>query len=142
MSGMLLNVQNVQATSGEYLLKPGGETNDNVNIDSGNYVVTGTPGQKVQLKLLVLNKAKAERKFMFMVNTAYTNDNGQLAYNKTKVSDPALKIQTQSTATPKKQVFTVPGGTTATLGFSITVPKKAFKGYLMGGVLKKKQRDQ
>lgn len=134
MSGMLLNVQNVQATSGEYLLKPGGETNDNVNIDSGNYVVTGTPGQKVQLKLLVLNKAKAERKFMFMVNTAYTNDNGQLAYNKTKVSDPALKIQTQSTATPKKQVFTVPGGTTATLGFSITVPKKAFKGYLMGGV--------
>ena len=132
--GTFASSSNVQAVSGEYLLKPGGETNDNVNIDSGSYVVTGTPGQKVDLKLLVLNKSNDARKFMYVVNTAYTNDSGQLAYNKSKVTDSALKLQTKDTATPQKSTFKVPGNTTATLSFSITVPKKAFKGTLMGAV--------
>lgn len=69
-----------------------------------------------------------------MVNTGYTNDAGQLAYNKTKVTDPSLKIQTKSTADPQKSVFQVPGNTTATLTFRITVPKKSFNGTLLGGV--------
>lgn len=121
------------ATSGDYLLKPASDS-DAVSVDSGSYMVTGTPGQSVELQLMVLNKTSSTRKFMFMVNTAYTNDAGQLRYDKSKVTDPNLKIQTKSTASPQKQVFSVPGKTTATLKFKITVPEKAFKGYLMGGV--------
>lgn len=124
----------VNAASGGYAIKPGGESNDNVNIDGGNYVITGEPGKKVDLQLIVMNKENKNRQFMYMVNTAYTNDSGQLAYDKTKVTDPALKIQVKNTASPKKTVFSVPANTAATIKFSITIPKKAFKGYLMGGV--------
>ncbi|WP_338232592.1 hypothetical protein [Companilactobacillus muriivasis] len=53
------------ATSGDYALKVGGESNDNVNINNGNYLVTGDPGQVVELKLLVVNKAKNTRNFIF-----------------------------------------------------------------------------
>lgn len=134
MAGTLSNVNNVKAVSGEYLLKPAGTSNDNVNIDGGNYAVTGTPGQKVDLQLYVVNKADSTRKFKYSITTAYTNDNGQLSYNKSKVTDPSLKIQTKDLVTPKTAVFSVPGKTTATISFSVTIPKKAYKGTLMGGV--------
>jgi len=124
----------VNATSGDYALKPVGENTDSMNIDTGSYMITGTPGQNVELQLMVMNKADNTRKFMYMVNTAYTNDAGQLRYDKSKVTDPSLKIQTKNTATPQKQVFSVPGKTNATLKFNIKVPSKAFKGTLMGGV--------
>lgn len=121
------------ATNGEYALKVGGETNDNVNIDNGNYIVTGDPGQQVELKLQVINQSKDTRKFMYNVNTAYTTNGGALAYDKTKVTDPALKIQTRSTAKPKQAIFSVPGNTTATLTAKITIPTRKFTGYIMGG---------
>uniref|UniRef100_UPI0019150AE0 WxL protein peptidoglycan domain-containing protein n=1 Tax=Companilactobacillus farciminis TaxID=1612 RepID=UPI0019150AE0 len=121
------------ATSGNYALKVGGENNDNVNIDNGSYMVTGDPGQTVDLKLLVVNKSDSSRKFLYNVNTAYTTDGGNLAYDKTKVSDPSLKIQTRNLVTPKETVFTIPGGKTATLTVKLTIPKEKFNGYLMGG---------
>ncbi|WP_119318073.1 DUF3324 domain-containing protein [Companilactobacillus formosensis] len=132
--GILSSGTTVNATSGEYALKPVGSDDTAVNVETGSYVIEGDPGQTVNLQLMVLNKASNTRKFMYMVNTAYTNDSGQLRYDKSKVTDPSLKIQTKSTASPQKQVFSVPGKTTATLKFTITIPKKAFKGYLMGGV--------
>lgn len=125
---------NVQATSGEYFLKPVGDNTDALNIDTGAYMIDGDPGQNVELQLLVMNKASNTRKFMYMVNTAYTNDAGQIRYDKSKVTDSSLKIQAKDTASPQKQVFSVPGKTAATLKFNITVPKKSFDGYLMGGV--------
>lgn len=131
--GASSNGINAQATSGDYLLKPISGS-DAVSVDSGSYMIKGTPGQKVELQLMVLNKASNTRKFMYMVNTAYTNDAGQLRYDKGKVTDSSLKIQVKNTATPQKQVFSIPGKTSATLKFTITIPKKAFKGYLMGGV--------
>lgn len=134
ITGSLSSINNAQAVSGGYALKPGGETTDNVNIDSGNYSITGNPGQKVELKLIVQNREDKTRKFNYVVNTAYTNESGQLAYNKSKVTDPALKIQTKNTASPQKAVFGVPGNTAATLTFNITIPKKSFKGTLMGAV--------
>lgn len=132
--GIFTTGRNVQAVSGDYLLKPAGSSTDNVNIDAGNYSITGAPGQKVDLKLLVVNKEDKARKFLYTINTAYTNDNGQLAYDKSKVTDPSLKIQTRDAVTPKKAVFGVPANTTATITFSVTVPKKAYKGTLMGAV--------
>ncbi|ALB29528.1 DUF3324 domain-containing protein [Companilactobacillus heilongjiangensis] len=133
ISGAMTGAIDVKAVSGEYLLKPMGGS-DTVNIGSGSYMVTGTPGQEATLQLMVLNKASNTRKFMYMVNTAYTNDAGQLEYDKSKVTDPSLKIQTANTASPRKQEFTVPGKTNATIAFKITIPKKAFKGTIMGGV--------
>ena len=134
VTGSSLNQYNVQAVSGGYALKPGGENTDNLNIDGGNYAITGTPGQKVDLKLIVQNRESDTRKFIYRVNTAYTNDNGQLSYDKATVKDPSLKVQTKKAASPQKAVFSVPGNTAATLSFSITIPKEVFKGTIMGGV--------
>jgi len=130
----LVGTQTVNAASGGYALKPAGESNDNVNISNGSYLITGDPGQTVDLKLMVMNQEGSKRNFLYMVNTGYTNDNGELAYNSAKVTDPSLKIQTKNTATPQKSAFSVPGNTTATITFKITIPKKSFKGTLLGGV--------
>jgi len=128
-----LATNNVKAaTSGGYSLKPAGESNDNVDIGNGSYVVTGDPGQTVELKLMVINKESSARKFEYFVNTAYTSDTGALSYNKTKVSDPSLKIKTSSLATPNQSIFQIPGNTTATLTAKITIPEQKFNGYLMG----------
>ncbi|WP_057879983.1 DUF3324 domain-containing protein [Companilactobacillus kimchiensis] len=129
------NITNVSAaTSGEYALKVGGSNNDNLNIDNGSYVVTGDPGQKIELKLLVLNKSKVTRQFTFYGNTAYTTNSGELAYDKTDVKDSSLKYPMRKLISPNKSVFKVPGSTTATLTFHVTIPEKNFKGTLMGGV--------
>lgn len=121
------------ATSGGYSLKPGGESTDTVDISNGSYVVTGDPGQTVELKLMVINSESGTRKFQYLVNTAYTSDGGALGYNKMKVSDPSLKIQTSKLVTPNRTIFSVPGNTTATLTAKLTIPKQKFNGYLMGG---------
>jgi len=129
-----INMQTVQAASGGYSIKPGGESTDNVNIDNGSYLIKGDPGQTVDLQLMVINKENKTRNFLYMVNTAYTSDGGELAYNKSKVTDSSLKVQTKNTATPQQSTFKVPGDTTATITFKITIPKKQFDGYIMGGV--------
>jgi len=129
-----LSTQNVQAASGGYAIKPAGDSTDNVNIDNGSYMIKGDPGQTVSLNLMVINKESSTRNFLYTVNTAYTTNNGELAYNKSKVTDPSLKIQTKGTASPQTSVFKVPGNTTATITFKITIPKKNFKGFIMGGV--------
>lgn len=130
----VLNTQDVQATSGGYTIKPVGDNTDNLNIDNGSYVITGDPGQTVDLKLMVLNQENKARNFLYEVNTAYTSDGGTLSYDKSKVTDPSLKIQTKNTATPQKSAFKVPANTNATITFKITIPKKSFDGYIMGGV--------
>lgn len=122
------------ATSGDYTLKVGGSNTDSLNMDNGNYMITGNPGETVELKLLVINQANDNRKFRFDVNTAYTSDAGTLAYDNNNVKDPSLKIQTRSLATPKTAVFSVPGNKTATLTFKIKVPTESYNGSLMGGV--------
>src|SRR5699024_1516636 len=129
------NSGNVKAeTSGDYTLKVGGSNTDSLNIDNGSYMITGNPGETVELKLLVINQANNTRKFRFDVNTAYTSNAGSLAYDSNKVKDPSLKIQTRSLATPKSSVFSVPGNKTATLTFKIKVPTESFNGTLMVGV--------
>lgn len=132
--GGIFTTNNIQAaTNGEFALKVGGSTNDNVNIDNGSYLVTGDPGQQVELKLQVINSSSETRRFMYNVNTAYTSNGGTLGYDKTKVTDPSLKIQTRSLANPKQAIFSVPGKKTAILTAKITIPTKKFDGYIMGG---------
>lgn len=122
------------ATSGDYTIKPGGESNDVVNIDNGSYLITGDPGQTTEIKLMVINKANNDRNFIYYASTAYTNDSGSLSYDKLKVTDPSLKIQTKNTLSPKKSTFKVPANTTATITLKLTVPKEKFTGTLMGGI--------
>lgn len=129
-----LGTKNVQAASGGYAIKPAGESTDTVNIDNGSYVITGDPGQEVELKLMVINSEKEKRTFLYRVNTAYTSNSGEIGYDDSKVSDSALKIQTRDLATPKQSTFQVPANTTATITFKMKIPEKSFKGYLMGGV--------
>lgn len=130
-----INTTNVSAaTSGDYTLKVAGSDSSDVDISNGNYMINATPGQSYDLKLMVINKANNTRKFQYSVTTAYTNNDGTLAYDNTKVKDPSLKYQTRDMATPKTAVFSVPGNKTATITFKITVPNKKFAGTLMGGV--------
>ncbi|APX72033.1 DUF916 and DUF3324 domain-containing protein [Companilactobacillus allii] len=133
MFGLSFNtVSTKAATSGDYALKVAGDDTDNVNIDQGNYQITGKPGDETEVKLGVLNKAKSKRKFYVSVNSAYTSNQGSVSFDKAKVSDPNLKIQTGSLFTPKNAVFSVPGGTMATLTFKMKIPEKQYKGTLMG----------
>lgn len=131
----LVGVTHVSAaTSGDYTIKPGGTSNDVVNVDNGSYMITGDPGQTAEIKLMVINKASDTRNFIYYASTAYTNDNGALSFDNTNVKDPSLKIQTKNTLSPKKSTFKVPGNTTATITLKVTIPKEKFEGTLMGGV--------
>lgn len=121
------------AVNGGYALKVIGDSNDNVNLDNESYVVTGDPGQKIELKLAIINQESSKRTFLYNANTAYTTDSGALGYNKTKVTDPSLKFQTRNMITPNKGTITIPGKSQATVTATLTIPKKSFDGYLMGG---------
>lgn len=130
-----MNSVNIKAaTSGDYTLKVASDNSDTLNVDNGNYTITGAPGQEQELKLMVINQADSTRKFKFDVNTAYTTDAGALAYDKSKVTDPSLKIQMRNLASPKTAVFSIPGNKTATLTFKVTIPKQSYPGTIMGGV--------
>lgn len=120
------------ATSAGYALQPA-TSGDNVDISGGSYLVTGDPGQKIELKLKIVNQESSKRTFLYLVNTAYTNSSGALAYDKTKVTDPSLKYQMGKLVTPNKGTITIPGKATATVTATLTVPKNAYKGSIMGG---------
>lgn len=122
------------ATSGDYTIKPGGNSTDVVNIDNGVYQIEGNPGQTTDIKLMVVNKASDTRNFIYYSSTAYTNNSGTISYDNLNVKDPSLKIQTKDAISPKKSTFKVPGNTTATLTLKLTIPEKKFAGTLMGGV--------
>ncbi|WP_334332148.1 DUF3324 domain-containing protein [Companilactobacillus sp. HBUAS59544] len=130
-----MNTVNVNAaTSGDYTIKPAGDSNSTVNLDGGAYFVTGDPGQTVDLKLMVVNKASDTRNFIYYATTAYTSDSGGLAYDKTKVKDTSLKYQTRDMISPNQSTFKVPGNTTATITVKLTIPKEKYTGVLMGGI--------
>lgn len=131
--GFTDNLVTKAATSGGYALQVVGESTDNVNVDNGTYLVTGDPGQKVELKLGIVNQESKTRTFLYNVNTAYTSDNGSLEYNDTKVTDPSLKIQTRNIVSPNKGTITIPGKSQATVTATLTIPSKKFNGHLMGG---------
>ena len=131
----LSNLNNVQAaTSGGYTIKPTGDSTDNVDISKGTYMINGDPGQTVELKLMVLNQESSTRTFVYYATTAYTNANGSLSYDKTKVTDPSLKYQTRKMISPNQSTFKVPGNTSATLTVKLTIPKEKYSGTLMGGI--------
>lgn len=125
-------IQTAQAASGDYSIKPEAST-DEVNIDNGTYVIEGDPGQQVQVKIGIINKANKTRRFVINANTAYTKDSGQPGYDKTKVHDPSLKIQTRDAITPNHIIASVKGGKEMIIPVTLTIPKKNFKGYIMGG---------
>lgn len=125
-------VQTAQAASGEYSIKPEASA-DEVNIDNGTYVIEGDPGQQVQVKIGVINKSSKTRKFVINANTAYTTNSGQPGYDKTKVKDPNLKIQTRDAIAPNNIIATIKGGKEMIIPVTLTIPKKNFKGYIMGG---------
>lgn len=122
------------ATSGDYTIRPAGSSNDVVNLDNGSYFITGTPGQDLEIKLAVINKASNTRNFIYYASTAYTNDKGTISFDRSKVTDPSLKIQTKDAISPQKSTFKVPGNTTATITLKVKVPTKTYDGTLMGGV--------
>lgn len=121
------------AVNGGYALQVAGDSNDNVNLDNKSYVITGEPGKKVEVKLAIVNQESKTRTFLYNANTAYTASGGSIGYDKTKVTDPSLKIQTRKLITPNKGTITIPGKSSATVTATVTIPKKNFNGYLLGG---------
>ncbi|MFD1417772.1 DUF3324 domain-containing protein [Companilactobacillus keshanensis] len=128
----LATIQTAQAASGDYAIKPEASV-DEVNTDNGTYVVEGDPGQQVQVKIGVINKANKTRRFVINANTAYTTNGGQPGYDRSKVSDPKLKIQTRDAITPNHIIATVNPGKEMIIPVTLTIPKKKFSGYIMGG---------
>ncbi|WP_125713307.1 DUF3324 domain-containing protein [Companilactobacillus kedongensis] len=127
-----VTTKTVEAAGGDYSIKPEASS-DEVNIDNGTYVIQGDPGQQVELKIGVINKSSKTRRFVINANTAYTTDSGQPGYDFTKVKDPSLKIQTRDAITPNHIIASVKGGQEMVITTSLTIPKKNFKGYIMGG---------
>lgn len=129
----LASLQNVNAsTAGDYSLKPEPSV-DEVNIDNGYYLIEGDQGQQLEVKLGIVNKANKQRRFIVNVNTAYTNNNGGAGYDRSKVTDSSLKIQTRDAFSPNRIIVTVPAGKEMVVPVNLTIPKKKFDGYIMGG---------
>ena len=131
--GLNLNTATA-ATSGDYTLKP--ETSDGakVNVDGGFYLIKGNPGETVDVQVQIINTAKSDRQFMVAINTAYTTDSGQPAYDSEKVKDPNLKIQLRDLTQNNNQVVTVAGNSETVATMKVTIPAQKFAGYLMGGL--------
>lgn len=110
------------ATSGDYTLKPTTSDDSKVNVDGGFYLINGEPGETVDVKVEIYNTDKSDRKFLAMINTAYTNDEGNPGYDSTQVSDPNLKIQMKKITENNHQIVPVAGDESTTVTFKVKVP--------------------
>ncbi|WP_129044547.1 DUF3324 domain-containing protein [Companilactobacillus metriopterae] len=122
------------ATAADYSVAPAGDSTANVDNSSGSFIVSGDPGQTFDLSVKILNKEDKSRKFQVNFNTAYTADGGTLSFDKTKVTDSALKIQARDQFSPNSQVVTLAAGEEKTVTVKVTVPTESYSGTIMGGV--------
>ncbi|AKP68054.1 DUF3324 domain-containing protein [Companilactobacillus ginsenosidimutans] len=121
-------------TSGDYTLKPATDNGSKVNIDGGFYLIKGNPGETVDVKVDVFNTSDTERQFIVSINTAYTSDDGQPAYDSSKVSDPNLKIQMHNLVQNNGQIVAVAGNKSTQAILKVKIPDQHYTGFLMGGL--------
>ncbi|MFK4566932.1 hypothetical protein ABH902_001508 [Enterococcus sp. UD-01] len=98
------------------------------------YDLRVTPGQKQTLQLELSNDTDEDIVVKASANAAITNDNGivDYSYNKTKKDSSALYTFNELAKLPEE--ITLPKHSKRTVDCVVTLPEKAFDGYILGGM--------
>ena len=96
------------------------------------------PGQTQTISVFVVNQEKKTRTIRFGINTAYTTDNGTIAFDRASKHLPADSSRKLSIAdfvqAPTVKDVKVGPGESGTLTFTLKIPETSFKGYLLGAI--------
>lgn len=129
---ILLTAVPVSASAGNYGLKPLYGTNQ---IDkNGQIDVYGNPGSTVNISIGIVNKDSKPHKYTATINTAYTTDGGNYAFDNNMAKDSTLDIKLRNYVSPKQQTVTAAPSQVTNVTFQLTIPEEKFNGYIMGGI--------
>ncbi|PIO83459.1 hypothetical protein BSQ39_07750 [Loigolactobacillus backii] len=93
------------------------------------------PGQKQQISVTVNNSTAKEVKIRPTVSQATTNLNGVVEYNKgIAKSDKTLKYKIADYVQPTEKTLTLAPHETKQLKLNVTMPNRAFRGVIAGGL--------
>lgn len=132
-SFLTTNFTNTQAANLNYTVsadRPDNQTSSNVSYFDLNV----KPGDKQKLTFHIKNTDSTQHKYLVSINRAGTNVNGVIDYSKhgTK-ADPSVQADIEKMV-PKPKTVTVPANTNKAESFELNVPKKEFKGIVLGGI--------
>ncbi len=108
-----------------------------VNNSTKFYDLEMQPGQKTTLKLKVINNSAKPIKVKVQDYSASTNSDATIVYTSPVAKyDSTMKYPLDKIVKVPKQyaVITIPKATVATYHFPVTMPQKAFKGIILGGI--------
>ncbi|WP_367368627.1 DUF916 and DUF3324 domain-containing protein [Schleiferilactobacillus harbinensis] len=125
------------ATGAGFSMMPQYPSNQ-VKGKDGSFFLQVKPGQTQKITVVVVNQENKNRTIRFGINTAYTTDNGSIAYDladKYLPKDSSRKFLVGSfVQDPQVQDVKIGPKKAGTVSFTMKMPTTAFKGYLLGGI--------
>lgn len=101
------------------------------------------PGQEQDLQVRLKNYSKQKMTLTIAVNTAYTNNNGLIEYDRT---DPELNVDLSYSihelAKVQEPEVTLNPNETKLVTIHLTIPEQPFEGLLLGGIYVRPKIDQ
>lgn len=92
------------------------------------------PGDNQKLTFHINNTDNSDHKYLISINRASTNVNGVIDYSKHGAkADPSLQADIEKMV-PQPKTVSVPANTDKKETFELKVPKKEFKGIVLGGI--------
>lgn len=104
-----------------------------INRATGYFQLLVKPGQTERLSLKVHNQADKTRKIQVTPVTAYTNDNGAIAYKPTVTTKLVAKQSQFAQLVSAAQTVTLAPNATRTVTFTVKTPSGRFNGLIDGG---------
>lgn len=99
-----------------------------------------TPGEQQDISISLTNSSKETSTFNVNAIHASTNKNGVIDYSNDKLKkDKSFKYDWKKIITNAKQQVTLKGGETKNVTFHISMPRKEYKGIILGGFHIQKQ---
>jgi hypothetical protein len=136
MLGILLGfAAPVQAadTGANFTVSPAAYPSEQVGGDLGYFQLKVSPNQTGSVGIKIQNYGTTDQSFTVTPTKATTNAVGQINYAPTKHKLDRSAQYNLTQLLSKKQTVTVPAKTTKTVTFTYQIPKKGFKGMLLGG---------
>lgn len=96
------------------------------------------PGEKQTIKVQIENYSDEEQDYFISVNTAETNGNLIIDYNRKKVAKDTINPLPISNYVKYPKKVTIPAKKAGVVSIDLSVPKEAFDGILLGGIHVKK----
>ncbi|PET57003.1 cell wall protein [Bacillus sp. AFS001701] len=127
-----INLNSAYASSMNYSVKadiPENQMNDKVSY----FDLKMTPAKSQIISLTVRNEENNPIELMIEPNTAITNQNGVIDYNRHNYKKDSSLKYAFSDIISKKQKVVLKGKETKRVFFTIQMPKKSFDGIILGG---------